>query len=62
VVYQTARTDLTHLVDLEYVIMDKRGREFIFIFNEHSELWENKKIPVNADKLQKQLLDFPDPA
>jgi Fic family protein len=62
VVYQTARTDLTHLVDLGYVIMDKRGREFIFIFNEHSELWETKKAPVNDDKLQKRLRDFPDPA
>jgi len=62
VVYQTARTDLQHLVDLEYVIMEQRGREFIFIFNEHSELWEKKKEPVkNTDKQQKQLLDFPDP-
>ena len=62
VVYQTARTDLLHLVSLEYVIMDKRGREFIFIFNEHSELWEQKKRPVIDDNQQKRLRDFPDPA
>lgn len=63
VVYQTARTDLMHLVDLEYVIMEQRGREFIFIFNEHSELWEKKKEPAkNTDKQQKHLRDFPDPA
>ena len=62
VVYQTARTDLQHLVNLEYVIMEQRGREFIFIFNEHSELWEEKKEPAKkVDKQQKQLLDFPDP-
>lgn len=62
VVYQTARTDLMHLVDLEYVIMDKRGREFIFIFNEHSELWEKKKSSVNEDKSQMRLKDYPGPA
>ena len=39
VVYQTARTDLLHLVDLGHVIVDQRGREFIFVFNEHSGLW-----------------------
>ena len=61
VVYQTARTDLLHLVDLEYVIMEQRGREFIFVFNEHSELWETKKSPVTIDKNQKKLKDFPDP-
>jgi Fic family protein len=61
VVYQTARTDLMHLVDLDYVIMDKRGREFIFIFNEHSELWE-KKVSSNNEKSQKRLQDFPNPA
>jgi Fic family protein len=62
VVYQTARTDLLHLVSLGYVIMDQRGREFIFIFNEHSELWEQKAKPAKKDKLQKLLQDFPDPA
>lgn len=61
VVYQTARTDLMHLVELQYVIMDKRGREFIFIFNEHSELWEKKKASVDNDTLQKRLKDFPGP-
>ena len=29
---------LLHLVGLNYVIMEQRGREFIFIFNDHSEL------------------------
>jgi Fic family protein len=37
-VYETARTDLLHLADLGYVIKEKRGREFIFIFNEASGL------------------------
>jgi len=59
VVYQTARTDLLHLVSLEYVIMEQRGREFIFIFNEHSELWEQKPKMKTQDKQQKKLEDFP---
>ncbi len=43
--------------------MDRRGREFIFIFNEHSELWEKKKEPIkDSNKNQKRLQDFPDPA
>ncbi len=63
VVYQTARTDLMHLAELKYVTMDRRGREFIFIFNEHSELWEKKKEPIkDSNKDQKRLQDFPDPA
>jgi Fic family protein len=37
-VYETARTDLLHLADLGYVTREKRGREFIFIFNEDSGL------------------------
>ena len=37
-VYETARTDLLHLADLGYLIREKRGREFIFIFNENSKL------------------------
>jgi len=37
-VYETARTDLLHLADLGYVIQEKRGREFTFIFNEESGL------------------------
>jgi hypothetical protein len=37
-VYETARTDLLHLADLGYLNKEKRGREFIFIFNENSEL------------------------
>ena len=34
--YQTARTDLLSLADLGYLIKRKRGREFIFIYNEES--------------------------
>jgi Fic family protein len=37
-VYETARTDLLHLADLGYLTQEKRGREFIFIFNEKNEL------------------------
>jgi Fic family protein len=47
-VYETARTDLLHLADLGYLIKEKRGREFFFIFNEHSGLWKQsaeKKDP-----------------
>ena len=40
-VYETARTDLLHLADLGYLNKEKRGREFIFIFNESSELWKH---------------------
>ena len=39
-VYETARTDLLHLAELGYLIKEKRGREFIFIFNEKSDLWK----------------------
>lgn len=39
-VYETARTDLIHLVDLGYLLKEKRGREFIFFFNENSRLWK----------------------
>jgi Fic family protein len=59
VVYQTARTDLQHLVDLGYVTMENRGREFIFIFNEHSELWKEKSEKKVNEKTQKKLGDFP---
>ena len=38
VVYQTARSDLLHLADLGYIKKEKRGREFMFIFNEGCEL------------------------
>jgi Fic family protein len=41
-VYETARTDLLHLADLGYLIREKRGKEFIFIFNEDSGLWKQK--------------------
>jgi Fic family protein len=46
-VYETARTDLLHLTDLGYVTKEKRGREFIFIFNEKSGMW--KQNPVTRD-------------
>ncbi len=39
VVYQTARTDLLRLADLGYIRKEKRGREFVFIFNENCDLW-----------------------
>ena len=44
-VYETARTDLIHLADLGYIIREKRGREFVFIINEKSGLWNhNQKL------------------
>ncbi len=39
VVYQTARTDLLRLTELGYIKKEKRGREFMFIFNEKCDLW-----------------------
>ena len=58
VVYQTARTDLLRLVELGHVIMEQRGREFFFIFNEHSELWEKRPKKSIRDEQQKELGDF----
>lgn len=58
VVYQTARTDLLHLVELGHVIMEQRGREFIFVFNEHSELWEKRPKRSIRDEQQKEIGDF----
>ena len=44
-VYETARTDLLHLAYLGYIVREKRGREFVFIFNEKSGQWNhNQKI------------------
>jgi len=40
-VYQTARTDLLRLAEMGYVIQEKRGREYLFIFNEKSNLWKD---------------------
>jgi len=40
-VYQTARTDLMHLASLGYIIQEKRGREYMYIFNEKSNLWKD---------------------
>lgn len=42
VVYQTARTDLLRLAELGYIRKEKRGREFIFIFNETCGLWNGE--------------------
>jgi Fic family protein len=42
VVYQTARNDLLHLAEMGHIRQEKRGREFIFIFNENSDLWREK--------------------
>ena len=40
-VYQTARTDLMRLASLGYIIQEKRGREYMYIFNEKSNLWKD---------------------
>jgi Fic family protein len=50
-VYETARTDLLHLADLGYLIKEKRGREFIFIFNEKSDLWKQNSTIKATNKL-----------
>ncbi|MHC1630094.1 MAG: Fic family protein, partial [Methanoculleaceae archaeon] len=42
VVYQTARTDLLGLAERGFIRKEKRGREFIFIFNEECDLWNGK--------------------
>ena len=42
VVYQTARTDLLDLENRKFVTRQQRGREFLFIFYENSELWQKK--------------------
>jgi len=42
VVYQTARTDLLRLAELGYIRKEKRGREFMFIFNETCGLWNGE--------------------
>jgi Fic family protein len=49
-VYETARTDLLHLADLGYIIKEKRGKEFIFIFNENSGLWKKNAKKDAAGK------------
>lgn len=41
VVYQTARTDLLGLAEQGYIRKEKRGREFMFIFNEGCDLWKD---------------------
>lgn len=49
VVYQTARNDLLYLADLGYITREKRGREFMFIFNERCALWKNNE---NSQKMK----------
>jgi len=44
-VYQTARSDLLDLEKRKFLTRQQRGREFLFIFNENSDLW--KKKPEN---------------
>ena len=41
-IYQTARTDLLELEKRGFLIKRQRGREFLFIFNEKSDLWKKK--------------------
>ncbi len=43
VVCQTARTDLLDLAGKGYIKKEKRGREFIFIFNEECDLGNETK-------------------
>lgn len=45
VAYQTARTDLLGLARQGYIRKEKRGREFIFIFNEECDLWNEGTKP-----------------
>jgi len=40
VVYQTARSDLLGLEARKFLTRQQRGREFLFIFNENSDLWK----------------------
>ena len=42
IVYQTARTDMLHLAELGYLNKEKRGKSFIFIFNNQCDLWNTK--------------------
>jgi Fic family protein len=58
IVYETARTDLLYLAQHGYVIKERRGREFVFIFNEHSELWTQPPKIKESGKMQKKLEDF----
>ena len=44
-VYQTARTDLLRLAELGYVVQEKRGREYLFIFNQKSDLRHDAARP-----------------
>lgn len=39
VVYETARTDLLTLLERGFIRKEKRGKAFVFIFNEESGLW-----------------------
>ncbi|MDP3395479.1 MAG: Fic family protein [Methanoregula sp.] len=66
-VYETARTDLLHLLDLGYILRKKRGREFVFIFNEKNEKrYHNQKLKKatapNSNSTSGCSKDQPDPA
>ncbi len=53
-VYQTARTDLLHLVTMGYLKNEKRGREFLFIFNPDSNI---KNLKQEDQKLENYVTD-----
>ena len=55
VVYQTARTDLLDLEKRKFLIRQQRGREFLFIFNENSELWKKSERKLSRLKNNLQL-------
>ena len=44
VAYQTARTDLLHLTEPGCIRKEKRGREFVFIFDRECDLWKDEII------------------
>ena len=50
VVYQTARSDLLDLEKRKFLTRQQRGREFLFIFNENSDLWKKKPEKTEQGK------------
>ena len=51
-VYQTARTDLLHLTELGYLLKQKRGKEYLFIYNEQLNLQKNVNRERKGRKAQ----------
>jgi len=51
-VYQTARTDLLHLTELGYLLKQKRGKEYLFIYNEQLNLRKNVNRERKGRKAQ----------